>query len=44
MSDYTTISVSTDFRNAIHSHKNPGESYEDILREYVPAELLNTDN
>lgn len=40
MSDYTSIPVSKDFRNAIHSQKSPGESYEQILRQHIPAEML----
>jgi len=44
MSDYTSISVSKDFRDAIHDVKGPGESYEQILRQHIPAELLDTDH
>lgn len=43
MSDNTTITVSKEFRNAIHDKKGPGESYEQILREYLPGELMKVE-
>jgi len=44
MSEHTSIWVSKDFRDAIHDVKGPGESYEEILRQHIPADLLNTDD
>lgn len=47
MADHTTISVSKEFRNALHSEKKPGESYEDLLKEMLDGdrevELPNND-
>ncbi len=39
----TTITVSTDFRDAIYNQKCPGESYEDVLRAHLPADLIETE-